>query len=104
MVKKLRQLSTSHTPESSLSFSESSTLSRRLDLFNDQRIETIDRILGRQTEIADKLHRWSDWDAHYEQLVDQLRSIETKVTEVDFLNIEEAVAKLQNVNILFSSS
>jgi len=101
VVEKLHRVS--QTSEGSRSSTESSTLSRRIKLFNDQRIETLDRVLGRQKEISDKLHRWSDFDALYEQVMEQLRSMEAKVTEAESLGIEEAIAKLQNVSIFFQT-
>jgi hypothetical protein len=98
LAAKLGQLSAGYRSDGSVTSGESSMLSRRLDLFNDQRAETMERLTGRQQEIAGKLHRWSDFDARYQQLMDELKFVEAKVDDVDSLGLDEAVAKLQNVS------
>lgn len=98
LATKLAQVSMGRGTEGSVKSNESSTLSRRLELLNEQRAETVDRLSSRQKEIANRVRRWSDFDARYQQLMEELKFVETKVDTVDSLGLEEAVTKLQNVS------
>jgi hypothetical protein len=93
MTAKVDQLTIVHGTESGTKTSESHTLSQRLALFIEQRDEAIDRLSGRRQVIDDKLRRWSDFDARYQQLMDELKFVETKVDAVDALGLEESECK-----------